>query len=163
LSPEGKRVVLAARGDIFTVPAEKGNTRSLTATSTAHDRAPAWSPDGKWIAYISDQSGEDEIYRVAQDGKAPAERLTSNGHGRLLQPVWSPDSKKIAFADKDLKLFVLDVASKKVTQADQAKYQEVTWYTWSPDSKWIAYYKADFQGFHQVHLYSLDSGKSTRV
>src|SRR5262249_23308527 len=81
----------------------------------------------------------------------------------LFPPVWSPDSKKIAFADKDLKLFVLDVASRKVTQADQAKYQEIFRYSWSPDSRWLTYFKANFEGFHQVYLYSLDSAKVTRV
>jgi tricorn protease len=163
LSPEGKRVVLSARGDLFTVPAEKGTTRSLTGTSNANDRAAAWSPDGKWIAYISDQTGEDEIWRIAQDGKSPAERLTSGGNRRLFAPAWSPDSKKIAFTDKNLKLYVLDVSSKKVTQADQAKYAEINWYVWSPDSRWIAYYKSNFEGFLQVYLYSLESGQVTRV
>ena len=163
LSPEGKRAVVAARGDLFTVPAEKGNIRTLTSGSEANDRSPAWSPDGRWIAYISDQTGDDEIWRIAQDGKTPAERLTTGGNRRLFAPVWSPDSRKIAFADKDLKLYVLDVSSKKVTQADQAKYGEVTWYTWSPDSRWVAYYKPNLTGLPQVYLYSLDSGKTTRV
>jgi tricorn protease len=163
LSPEGKRIVFTARGDLFSVPAEKGNTRILAASSNSHERDAAWSPDGKWIAYVSDQTGEDEIWRVPQDGKGPQERLTTDGHCRLFGPAWSPDSKKIAFADKDLKVYVLDVATKKITQADQAKYGEVTGYKWSPDSRWLTYHKTDFQGFHQVFLYSLDSGKVTRV
>ena len=163
LSPEGKRVVFTARGDLFTVPAEKGNTRVLTASSGSHERGAAWSPDGKWIAFISDQTGEDEIWRIPQDGKGPAQRLTTEGHCRLFAPAWSPDSKKIAYADKDLKVFVLDVASKKVTQADQAKYGEVNRYSWSPDSRWLSYVKANFEGFHQIYLYSLESGKVARV
>ncbi len=163
LSPEGKRAVVAARGDIFTVPAEKGTIRTLTSSSNANDRSPAWSPDGRWIAFVSDLTGEDEIWRIAQDGKTAAEALTSGSNRRLFAPIWSPDSKKIAFADKDLKLYVMDVGSKKVTQADQAKYGEITWYTWAPDSRWLTYYKPNFEGFQQVYLYSLDSGKATRV
>ena len=163
LSPEGKRAVFVARGEIFTVPAEKGNTRNLTNTSGVHERGAAWSPDGKWIAYLSDRTGEDEIWIVPQDGKGPAQRLTTDGHCWRFGPVWSPDGRKIAFADKDLKLFVVDVASKKLTLADQARYGEITWYAWSPDSRWIAYYKQDPQQFHQVYLYSLESGKATRV
>src|SRR2546425_51146 len=163
LSPEGKRAVFVARGELFTVPAEKGNTRNLTNTSGAHERGAAWSPDGKWIGYVSDQTGEDEIWRVPQDGKGPAERLTSDGHCWRFYPAWSPRSKKIAFAHKNLKLFVLDVASKNLTLADQAKYAEINWYAWSPDSRWIAYYKQDLQQLHQVYLYSLESGKAIRV
>jgi tricorn protease len=163
LAPEGKRVVLVARGDVFTLPAEKGNTRNLSNTPGAHERGAAWSPDGKWIAYLSDQTGEDEIWMVPQDGKGAAQRLTSDGHCWRFPPVWSPDSKKIAFADKDLKLFVLDVASRKLTLADQAKYQEISWFMWSPDSRWITYHKQNLQQLHQVYLYSLASGKVTCV
>jgi len=163
LSPEGKRAVLVARGEIFTLPAEKGNTRNLTNTSGAHERGAAWSPDGKWIAYVSDQTGEDEIWMLPQDGKGPAQQLTLDGHCWRFGPSWSPDSKKIAFADKDQKLFVLDVANRKLTQADQAKNAEITWYAWSPDSRWVAYYKQDPQQFHQVYLYSLEGGKVSRV
>ena len=163
LSPEGKRLALVARGEVFTVPAEKGPTRNLTNTSGAHERGAAWSPDGKWIAYLSDQTGEEEIWIAPQDGKGPARRLTADGHCRRFPPAWSPDSRKIAFADKDLKLFVLDVATKKITQADQAKYEEIDSYAWSPDSRWIAYHKGSLQGFHRVYLYSLDSGKVTPV
>jgi tricorn protease len=161
LSPEGKRVVLVARGEVFTVPAEKGNTRNLTNTSNAHERGAAWSPDGKWIAYLSDQTGEDEVWMISQDGKGAAQRLTTDGHGWRFPPVWSPDGKKLAFADKDLKLFVLDVASRKLTQADQAKYQEISGYAWSPDSRWLTYHKLNLQQLHQVYVYSLDSGKVT--
>ena len=163
LSPEGKRALLVARGEVFTVPAEKGNIRNLTGSSGAHDRGAVWSPDGHWIAYLSDQTGEDEIWVAPQDGKAAARRLTTDGHCWRFPPLWSPDSKKIAFADKDLKLFVVDVASGKVTQADQAKESEISDYVWSLDSRWIAYTKSDAEQFNQVYLYSLAGGQVTRV
>ncbi len=163
LGPEGKRAVLAARGDVFTVPAEKGNTRNLTGTPGAHERDASWSPDGRFIAYLSDETGEYEIWLAAQDGKAKPTRLTTDGEVYRFAPAWSPDSKKLAFADKDLKLYVLDVDSRKLTLADQAKYWEITDYVWSPDSRWLAYSKQNLDGARQVHLYSLESSKVTRV
>src|SRR5690625_4199742 len=93
LSPDGKRAVFGARGDIFTIPEKSGVTRNLTQSSNAHDRNPHWSPDGKWIAYISDQSGEDELYIQAQDGSTPPTALTEGGGSNKYQPNWRPDSK----------------------------------------------------------------------
>ncbi len=163
LSPDGKRAVFVARGEVLTVPAEKGNTRNLTNSSGAHDRGASWSPDGKSIAYLSDQTGEDEIWIVPQDGSAPARRLTSDGHGWRFGPIVSPDSRKIAFADKDLKLFWVDVASGRVTQADQAREAEINDYAWSPDSRWLAYSKQNPDQMRQIYLYSLETGRVTRV
>ena len=162
LSPGGKRAVFVARGEVFTVPAEKGNTRNLTRTSGAHERGAAWSPDGKWIAFLSDQSGEDELWIVPHDG-GEARQLTTDGHAWRFSPAWSPDSARIAFADKDQKLFVVEVGTRQVKQADQAAYGEIDHYVWSPDSRWLAYAKPDVQRFNQIYLYSLDSGKVTRV
>jgi len=163
LSPEGKRAVFVARGEIFTVPAEKGNTRNLTQSSGAHDRGASWSPDGKWIAYLSDATGEYEIWLAPQAGAAPVERLTTDGAVYRFAPVWSPDSKKLAFSDKDMKLYWIDIAAKKITQADRATENEIRDYSWSPDSRWLSYSKADLQGFSQISLYSLESGKVSRV
>jgi tricorn protease len=163
LSPDGKRALFVARGEVLTVPAEKGNTRNLTNTSGAHERGAAWSPDGRSIAWLSDQTGEDEIWIGPQDASAPARRLTTDGHGWRFPPVWSPDSRALAFADKDLKLFVVDVAGGKITQADQAKEAEIRDYAWSPDGRWLAYTKQDPQQMRQVYLYSLDKGTATRV
>ncbi|HKN48536.1 MAG TPA: protease, partial [Candidatus Polarisedimenticolia bacterium] len=163
LSPDAKRALFVARGEVFTVPAEKGNIRNLTSSSGVHERGASWSPDGRFIAYVSDRTGEDEIWIAAQDGKGEARRLTTDGHGWRFGPSWSPDGKKIAFADKDLKLFVVDAGSGKITEADQAKEAEISDYGWSPDSRFIAYTKQNPQQLHQVYLYSLESGKVKSV
>jgi tricorn protease len=104
-----------------------------------HERNSKWSPDGKWIAYISDASGEDEIHVEPQDGSAAPTQLTKNADTYKYQPYWSPDSKKLLWADKKLRLQYVDVESKKVTLVAQAKTFEYNDYSWSPDSKWIAY------------------------
>lgn len=163
LSPDGKRGLFVARGEVLTVPAEKGNTRNLTSSSGAHDRGASWSPDGKWIAYLSDQTGEEEIWIAPQDGSAPARRLTTDGHCWRFAPAWSPDSGKIAFADKDQKLFWVDVGSGRMTLADQAKEAEIDDYAWSSDGRWLAYSKQDQDQMRQIHLYSLETDKVTRV
>ena len=163
LSPDAKRALFVARGEVLTVPAEKGNTRNLTNSSGAHDRGASWSPDGKWIAYLSDRTGEEEIWIAPQDGSAEARRLTTDGHCWRFGPLWSPDSRKLAFADKDQKLFWVDVSTGKVTLADQAKEFEIYDYAWSPDSRWLAYNKQDPEQMRQIFLYSLDGGKVTRV
>ena len=106
LSPKGERVLFAARGDIFSAPVEKGPTRNLTHSPGAHDKWPAWSPDGSKVAFLSDASGEEEIYVVAQDGLSPPEKITSGGHAFRYEPKWSPDSQQIAFSDKDGRLWV---------------------------------------------------------
>jgi tricorn protease len=163
LSPDGKRALFVARGDVLTVPAEKGPTRNLTDAPGSHERGADWSPDGRSIAYLSDRTGEDEIWIAPQDGSAPARRLTTDGHCWRFPPRFSPDSKTIAFADKDLKLFVVDVGSGRMTQADRGTEWEIQDYVWSPDGRWLAYSKQDPQQMHQIVLYSLDTGKATRV
>jgi tricorn protease len=163
LSPDGKRALFSARGDVFTVPAEKGNTRNLTNTSGAREKNCIWSPDGKWIAYLSDRTGEDELYIVPQDGKGKEVRLTTDGHCFRFPPVWSPDSKKLLFADKDLKLYYLDVESRKITEIDSTKNGEIHDYSWSPESKWIAYAKPAKNHFYSIFLYSLEGKEINRV
>jgi len=163
ISPDGNRALFGARGEIFTVPAKYGNTRNLTNTSGVHERNSKWSPDGKWITYISDATGEDEIYVMPQDGSAPGTQLTKNGDTYKYQGYWSPDSKKIVWADKKLRLQYVDVESKKVAQVAQASAWEFTDYAWSPDSKWIAYAKPEDSSMTNVYLYSLEKKESYAV
>lgn len=159
ISPDAKRVVFEARGEIFTVPLEKGNTRNLTNTSGAHEKFPAWSPDGRFIAYVSDVSGEDELYMIAQDGSAPAVRLTTDGKMARFAPTWSPDSKKLVFADKSHAIWWLDVETKKLTKIEHTPHGEITNYNWSPDSQWVAFGRPEENGFSTVQLYSLAQAK----
>ena len=155
----GKRAVVAARGEVFTIPAKKGDPRNLTNTPDARDREVAWSPDGKWIAYISDASGEDEIYIVRQDGRGKPQQITHNSQGYRFQPVWSPDSKKLAFADKNLKLYFVDIFTRKVTSVDSATRWEIRDYNWSPDSKWLVYSKPLSNDMNSLFVYHLPTGK----
>ncbi len=112
ISPGGERAVIVARGDVFSVPVEHGVTRNLTQSSSAHDREAAWSSDGKRVAYVSDRSGEEEVYVQTQDGNTPAEQLTSGSSARYYAPQWSGDDKRIAFADSTGRLHAVELATK---------------------------------------------------
>jgi len=163
IAPDGKRAVFAARGDVFTVPAKDGSIRNLTQSPGVREKNVAWSPNGGWIAYVSDRTGEDEIYIAPQDGLGPEEQITSGHKGFMFQPVWSPDSTKIAWADKDLKLWYVDIKEKKPVEVDRGKYFEIHNYSWSPDSKWLAYDKLLESGYSAVYLYSSADRKITAV
>ncbi|NOX37848.1 MAG: protease [Calditrichaeota bacterium] len=156
IAPGGKRALMVARGEIFTVPQKKGDPRNLTNSSGIRERAASWSPDGKWIAYISDASGEDEIYIIPQHGRGKPKQLTRNSQGYRFKPVWSPDSRKLAYADKNLKLYIVDVLSRKVTFVDSATRWEIRDYDWSPDSRWLVYAKPGSNDMSSIYLYSLD-------
>src|SRR5690625_611143 len=164
LSPDGKRAVFGARGDIFTIPEKSGVTRNLTQSSNAHDRNPHWSPDGKWIAYISDQSGEDELYIQAQDGSTPPKALTEGGGSYKFQPIWSPDSKYILLADRGQQLYYIEVESGKKNLIVHSEDFEITSYTWAPDSKWIAYTRpGKARRFSTVRLHNIETGQDFAV
>ncbi len=163
IAPDGKRALFSARGDLFTVPAKDGPTRNLTATSGVHERSPKWSPDGKWIAAISDASGEDEIHLYPQDGVGAAQQLTNTGGSYKYQISWSPDAKKIMWADKKMRLHVVDVATKQTKQIAASKVWEIRDYVWSPDSKWVAYARAEEEGMPKIWLHSLEQDKSFEV
>ncbi|NVO09771.1 MAG: PD40 domain-containing protein [Bacteroidales bacterium] len=157
IAPNGERVVFSARGDIYTVPAEKGITRNLTNSSDAHDRAAVWSPDGKYIAYLSDKSGEYEVYMQQQDGSTEAVKLTDGTNNYIFRISWSPDSKKILFNDRLGRLQYVDVTTKKITLVEKSQYGPINNYSWSPDSKWIAYTTTDMNRFHIITVYNLEN------
>ncbi|MFO7894494.1 MAG: PDZ domain-containing protein [Longimicrobiales bacterium] len=166
VSPSGVRAVFEYRGDIVTVPAEKGDVRFLTETSDAHDRSPAWSPDGTRVAWFSDASGEYELVIAPQDGRGEVRRFPIDGAGFYEDPKWSPDGTRISFTDNSWTLYWLDVASGDVTEvASEPFYGPVKTlhHAWSPDSRWLAYTLNTPTYFQQVHLYSLDTGESHAI
>src|SRR6185436_15217577 len=163
LSPSGIRALVGARGDVFTVPVKEGETRDLTNTSGARELWPAWSPDGKWIAYTSDRSGEYELYVRAQDGSGEERRLTSLGAGFRSGLMWSPDSTKLLFADITLALFVVDVAGGAPALIDRSNHDAIRRYDWSPDGKWVVYAKPIANGFGQLFVYSLATNERTAI
>lgn len=163
ISPDGKRAVFTARGDVFTAPAKEGSIRDITRTPGIREKYVAWSPNGRWIAYISDRTGEDELYLSPQDGLGPEQQITFNQKVFLLPPTWSPDSKKLLFADKEARLFYVDVNEKKPIEIDQCKYSDLTDYNWSPDSNWVAYSKQLVNHNGVIYLYSLADKKITPV
>jgi tricorn protease len=163
ISPEGKRAVFGARGDVFTVPAKDGSVRNLTRTPGIREKSLSWSPNGRWIAYVSDRTGEDEIYITPHDGMGKEQQVTSGYKGFKFGPAWSPDSKKIAWADKDLRLWYITIDDKKPVEVVHGKFFDITNYSWSPDSKWLVYDNNDENGNAVVYLYSLADRKTTPI
>jgi tricorn protease len=163
ISPDGNRALFGARGEVFTVPKKYGNTRNLTETSGVHERNSKWSPDGKWIAFISDQSGEDEIYITPQDGSGEARQITTGADTYKYQIYWSPNSKKIMWADKKLRVQYVDIESKEIIQVAQGDIWEIRDYVWSPDSQWIAYARPEAKSMMKVYLYSLENKETFEV
>jgi tricorn protease len=166
VSPSGARAVVEFRGEIVTVPAEKGDPRYLTSTSGVYERAPAWSPDGKTIAYFTDASGEYELALAPQDGKGKPRTIKLEGAGYYYEPVWSRDSKKILYRDNSQSLYYVDVPSGKVTRIVEPKYgldRGSVVSSWSPDSKWVAYAMDTPAHISQAWAYSLEKDKSFPV
>lgn len=162
LSPKGERVVFSSRGDIWSLPAKNGITHNLTATSGINERNAKWSPDGKHIAYISDESGEFEIYMMPHDGSGEPVQLTSGNKTYIFSLEWSPDSKKILYHNKKRELCYVDVESKKVTVLEESDRSTGFNYNWSPDSKWITYTRPQ-RDMTIIRLYNLENKKSYEV
>jgi tricorn protease len=165
ISPTGARAVLEFRGEIVTVPAEKGDPRNITQTPGVNERSPRWSPDGKSIAYFSDESGEYALHVRNQDGKGEVKKFKLNGSGFYDEPVWSPDNEKISFADNSWSLYWIDLktgAIKKIGSDYQITPSRgrIIYRTFSPDSKWIVYTLNSKTYFETVHAYSLEQDKS---
>lgn len=162
ISPDGSRGLFSARGEIFTLPAEKGLIKNITNTPNIHDRNPVWSPDGKWIAYISDKSGETEAYISKPDGTGEIQ-LTNNAKSYRYFLKWSPDSKKLLCTDKTMELYLIDIESKKITSIFKSKAWEITDFVWSPDSRWVAFVDYLETEFNVIYIYSLETGEIKQV
>ncbi len=163
LSPNGKRALLQARGDIWSLPKEHGPSRDLTDTSNAEEEYPSWSPDGKWIAYATDISGEDEIAIRPADNSGPEQIVTDFKTGYFYGPTWSPGSDKLAFSDNQHQLWYLDVKSRKLTKVAQDKFSEMHDFSWSPDGRWLAYSITAPNQMRQIYLYNLADAKATHI
>jgi tricorn protease len=166
ISPTGKRVVVEARGEIFTIPAEKGDVRNLTNSSSSAERDPAWSPDGKFISYFSDRSGEYRLYVEGQDGLTPPREIILEHPTHYYTASWSPDSKKILFTDTNLKVWVLDVASGKAKVVGNDPWmvpQRTLNPVWSPDSKWVAYSSRLRSMYHAIFVSNAETGETKQV
>lgn len=168
LAPKGERVLFGARGDIFSAPVEKGGTRNLTRSSNAHDKFPRWSPDGSRVAYISDRTGEEEVWIEAQDGMSEPQQMTSGGNAQRYAPEWSGDGRRIAFSDKDGKIFILTLADKSLKQIVDAPNGQITDYEWSPKGNYLAFSMNDKPasnngGFNSVYVYDVNNSKLQRV
>jgi len=165
ISPTGARAVFDFRGEIVTVPAEKGDYRNITNTTAVHEKYPSWSPDGRSIAYLSDATGEYQLDIQSQDGRGEVKSIKLTGTGFYANPRWSPDSKKIAYVDNGRNLYLLDIATASIKKIDADEYYAPGVFRdifsdWSADSKWIAYTKVTSTQFKKVLLYSLDEQKS---
>ena len=163
LSPGGKRAAFEFRGEIVTVPAKKGDPRDLTRTTGAHERSPAWSPDGKSVAYFSDASGEYQLHVAPHDGKGETKIYELGGAGFYDSPRWSPDSHKLSFSDNSWSLYWIDLDSAAVEKiAEEVLYGPIKtlYHSWSPDSKWIAYTRVTPTYFQRVWVYSVQQRQS---
>jgi tricorn protease len=163
ISPSGARALFGARGDIFTAPAKEGEVRNLTDSQGVREMTPAWSPDGRWVSYLSDRTGEYEIYVRPSDGTGAERRVSTDGDVWRYPAVWSPDSRMLAYGDKKQRLRIVDVNTGKTTDVDRGTLNDITTYNWAPDSRWVAYSKLGANQFSEIWVYSLASNRAQRL
>ena len=168
ISPSGARAAFEFRGEIVTVPAKKGDVRNLTQSPGAHERSPAWSPDGKSIAYFSDAGGEYQLHIAPRDGKGKVSRHAVQGHGFYFRPKWSPDGKRISYVDNSKSLYIYNIADKQTQRVGgEPKYGPDRFdglaHNWSPDSQWVAYTVNTDAMIQRVFVFHVESGKSTPI
>ncbi len=163
LSPEGKNLVFSARGDVFVVPVSQGATKDITNTQGVFERNVVWSPKGDYVAYLSDKSGEFEIWIQKTDGSQPPKQITKGADTYYYTLKWSPDGKKILFNDKKLRLRYVDITTGKVTLVDKGQAWEITDFAWSPDSRWITYTKPTFDKLATVWVYDTKTGQHHQI
>ena len=162
ISPDGERITVTARGEVFNLPVDKGVTKNLTRSPGAHDREAQWSPDGKYIVYISDGTGETELYLQDATGSEPVQ-LTKDNDTYIRRFEWSPDSKSIVYTDRKNRLNLLDVATKKVTTLFQDPMGEPRGVTFSPDNKWLTYTRDGDNNFSIIYVYNLADKKEYAI
>jgi tricorn protease len=163
ISPTGKRALFDARGDIFSVPAENGITENLTETQGIREIFPAWSPDGKYISYYSDMTGEYELYLLENRKGAKPKQMTFSSSAWKYQPTWSPDSKYLLFFDRTLNLRLTEASTGKTIDIDHATGSEIRSYSFSPDSRWIAYGKEGGNDNAAIWIYEIASGRKSQA
>jgi tricorn protease len=163
VSPSGKRALFDARGDIFSVPAKNGPTLNLTQTQGVRETSPSWSPDGRYISYYSDATGEYEIYLLENRKGAKPKQVTFGSSAWMYDPQWAPNSKYLVFFDRSLKLKYYDVEKGIVKVVDKATRNEIRHYAVSPDSEWITYSKESDNGQGAVWVYQVSTGKNYQL
>ncbi len=163
LSPKGERALFAARGDIFTTPVERGSVRNLTMSSNAHDKLPTWSPDGRTIAFVSDRTGEEEVWTISHDGTSTPVQLTTGSSAQKYALDWSSDGTKLLFSDSNARLLSLDVPSKRLVLIAEARNGLIFNYGWSPGGNYVAYTMQSPNGMSAVHIWSAADNRSIRV
>jgi tricorn protease len=163
ISPTGKRALFDARGDIFSVPAENGNIENLTQTQGIREVYPTWSPNGKYISYYSDATGEYEIYLLENKKDAKPQQLTANSSAWKYDNEWSPDSKYLLYSDRTLQLKLINIETKVEKVLDKATENEIRSYVFSPDSKWVAYVKQAPNGYSSIWVYNIPDGTNMQL
>lgn len=163
LSPDGRRLVISARGELWVAPTRPGRVIPLTQSSGIRERAGVFAPDGRSVAGITDESGEQELVLFDAAGKESRRLLTQRGKGWLFPPAWSPDGKRLAYADLTQALFVVDLEGGEIRPVDTSDVWEITEYAFSPDGKWLAYTRFERNRYRSIYLYELASGQTHAV